>query len=171
MNFTEEQWNQLADLLRSEIEGYGRLFGLLEDQHKTLVQHNLEALIGVNARLEEHTESLAGLRRHREGLVRRLAEEAGLDPDASSLKDLLGHCPDQSGPMFEECLKEVNRLIDSSRSKLECNQMLLHRCRDIGQSFLQRINPDQARDGRYARSGKTCNPAHATSRGHYQARA
>jgi len=74
-------------------------------------------------------------------------------------------------PLFEELLREVNRLIGESRRRLERNQMLLHRSREIGQRFLHMINPEPVSKGLYARNGHSRAKSSPVIPGHYRARA
>jgi flagellar biosynthesis/type III secretory pathway chaperone len=168
----EENWDQLADMLRREIEGYGRLFGLLEEQRESLLHNNLESLVETNVRMEAHTDELDHWRRERESLVRGLFREVeGASGQNPTVKGLVRHSPEATQPLFEELLSEVNRLIGESRRKLERNQMLLRRSRDIGRRFLDMINPEPAPGGLYARNGQSRTKSTQNVAGHYRAHA
>ena len=171
MRILDDNWESLAEMLRREIEGYGRLFHLLEEQRESLLKNNLSDLIETNCRMEAHTDDLDRLRKEREGLVSSLSRKLELLEGPPTVKRLLGQSPEDTQPLFEELLREVNRLIAESRRKLERNQMLLHRSRDIGQTFLNMLSPEPANGGLYARSGRSRRKSSGALIGQYQARA
>lgn len=172
MNILDENWDALAETLRKEIEGYGRLFGLLEEQRENLLKNNVEGLVSINDSMSAQAQFLQGLRGEREHLVSGIWKEAGQPGERATVKALLAHSPGNSSPLFEELLTEVNRLVSQSRRKLQHNQMLLHRSRDIGQRFLLLLNPEAAQTTVYARNGKSRSPvARGTSYSRYRSHA
>lgn len=171
MRILDDNWESLAEMLRREIEGYGRLFHLLEEQRESLLKNNLSDLIETNCRMESHTDELDRLRKERETLVASLCQTLEILEGPPTVKGLLSRSPEDTQPLFEELLREVNRLIGESRRKLERNQMLLHRSRDIGQTFLNMLSPEPVNGGLYARSGRSRRKAPGSLLGQYQARA
>ena len=172
MNTESENWNDLAGMLRSEIEGYGRLFALLEQQRDHFVQNDLDGIIATTGDLTNHTDRLQGLKKEREALVSGMWERRGGPREAVTVKVLIQDSPADTGPLFEELLKEVNRLIDQSRRKLEQNQMLLHRAREINASFHRLINPESTvPQSVYARNGLSKSMGVPVSTGRYETRA
>jgi len=172
MKLLDENWDTLADMLRREIEGYGRLFGLLEEQRQDLLQQDIEHLMDTNSRMEQHSGDLDGYRREREALVRNLCREADSAIEEPTVRTLIVHTPEHTTPLFEELLREVNRLIGESRRKLERNQMLLRRSHEIGRSFLRLVHPEAADDHHlYSRRGLSSASRPVVPRGHYRAQA
>lgn len=172
MNTFDEQWDSLAGLLRQEIEGYGRLFGLLEEQRASFLGHDLEGIIQTNGAMEEQTEHLEGVRRERESLVTGIWQRSGGSGPEATVKALIAFCPDETGPLFQELLNEVNRLIGQSRQRLEQNQMLMRRYREIGQKFLHLVHPESASTHTvYAANGRYPRAAASAPLSRYQAQA
>lgn len=141
MNLYNENWDALAGKLRNEIEAYGRLFELLEEQRAQFLKKDLNGLTEINETMTDQTSVLHGLKQEREELVRDIWERSSEKRETPTVKELLKHSPHQSWPMFEELLGEVNRLIQQSQLQLEKNQMLLRRSWEIGQKFLKMLVP------------------------------
>lgn len=144
MNFNDEYWDALAGKLRKEIEAYGHLFELLEEQRDQCLSKDLAGLTEVNESMNDHTSFLHGLKSEREALVKDLWNRCSGDSEQATVKDLIKYSPQQSWPLFDELIQEVNRLIQRSQQQLERNQMLLRCSWEIGQKFIGMLVPEEA---------------------------
>ncbi|MEX0322952.1 MAG: flagellar protein FlgN [Puniceicoccaceae bacterium] len=144
MNFYDENWDALAGKLRNEIEAYGRLFELLEEQRNQFIKNDLDGLTTINNTVTLHTDVIHNLKQEREALVQDIWDQTNRNGQPITVKELLKHSPQQSWPLFEELLGEVNRLIDQTQHQLEKNQMLLRRSLELGQKFLNMLVPTEA---------------------------
>lgn len=144
MNFNDEYWDALAGKLRNEIEAYGHLFELLEEQRDQCLSKDLNGLTEVNENMHDHTSFLHGLKTEREELVKDIWTRCSGEQSPVTVKELLKHSPQQSWPLFDELLQEVNRLIQKSQQQLERNQMLLRCSWEIGQKFIGMLVPEEA---------------------------
>lgn len=144
MNSFDENWDELAGKLRKEIEAYGKLFELLEEQKSQFLKKDVDGINQINETMTDQTSILHGLKQEREALVQNIWERSNGNEKPITVKELLKHSPHESWPMFEELLGEVNRLILASQRQLEKNQMLLRRSWEIGQRFLQMLVPEEA---------------------------
>lgn len=154
MMILDEEWTRLAELLRGEVEGYGRLFRLLEEQRGHLLKQRMEELLESVEQMNALTEELRARKEEREGLVDQLWSQAQLEDTVPSIKALLDRMPPASEPMLRELLTEVNRLVGQSRQHLQRNHMLLRRSHEIGQRFLRFLNPDNGKTSVYQRNGQ-----------------
>lgn len=148
----------LVDRLRAELEGYGTLFRLLEEQRAALLKQDSDAILVVSASLEDHSKVLSDLRRQRESEIAMLAPEERPAPTLGQFIQRMSH---EARPLLEELLREINRLIAESKRQLTRNQMLYRRAWDLGQEMLRALQPG-AQSGRvYRRDGYSRHAANA----------
>jgi len=145
------QWEELLQLLRDELQEYGGLVGLLNDQQAMILSRNPDALIQVNQSVQEQMEASQGLLSKRQGLVSQLASNCGEDREAT-LSELLPFFPAVTRPMFESIVEEINALIGNVRHKLDQNRRLLSRLTEVTDGILTALNP-QLRTKTYDRDG------------------
>jgi hypothetical protein len=143
----------LISLLREEIEAYGKLFYLLEDQRSALMQQDVDAILSLNRQVEEHSLYLKRLNQGRKEMV---SEQ---HPRGETRIVLL--IEEMKGPLrelFQELVREINRLIQESQRQLSFNQMLFRRAIDVGRETLRVLRPDGVNaPGIYRRDGNTAN--------------
>ena len=148
---TSFQWEELLTLLRNELQEYGGLVGLLNDQQDQLFARDPDALIAVNQSVHQQMEASELLLTKRQTMVSDLAQEYGKEPE-TTLTDLLPLFPAVTQPMFESIVEEINSLITNVRRKLDQNRRLLSRLTDVTDDILTALNP-QLRTKTYDRSG------------------
>jgi len=168
MTILEDDWTALANLLRQEIEAYGRLFGVLEEQRRMLLKHNLDGILDTNEEMEGQTQVLARLKQQREALLTSLWSRTG-DEASPTVSGLMELSPHETKPMLEALLVEVNRLIQQSRHHLERNQMLLRRSHDFGRKFLMMVNQDGSQSLVYQRNGRSMGGSNPSPVARYRA--
>lgn len=145
------KYEPLVDLLRNEIEAYGRLFHLLEMQRAALIQQDIDAIISHNQEVENQTAHIKRLNRDRLKMV------SELHPDGvSRIISLVDRIEDNSKELLQELIREINRLIRESHRQLSCNQMLYRRALEISRETLRVLRPDRSEvPGIYRRDGIT----------------
>ena len=154
MNNTLESypWETLLEVLRSELQEYGGLVGLLIEQQKKILSHDPDELMDLNKSVESQMEMNQKILTNRQRLVAQLAEEAGQKQD-STLTEMLNVFPENSKPMFEGIISEINELITFARRKLTQNQQLLVKMSEVTDEVLKKADP-QNRLATYDRKGK-----------------
>jgi len=146
---TNKRYQPLVDLLRSEIEAYGKLFQLLEQQRSALIQQDTELILSLSKVVDEHAAVVKQLNSDRKILVSTIHPQ-----DKSSILSLLTHIKDPDLQLFNELVREINRLIRESQRQLSRNQMLYRRALEVSQETLRILRPDDASDpGIYKRDG------------------
>ena len=145
------QWEELLQLLRDELQEYGGLVGLLNDQQDRILSRDPDALMHVNQSVRDQMEANQLLLSKRQGFVSELATNYGKDREAS-LSDLLPFFPAVTRPMFESIVEEINALIGNVRRKLDQNRRLLSRLTEVTDDLLTSLNP-QMRTKTYDRVG------------------
>ncbi|MCZ6675269.1 MAG: flagellar protein FlgN [Verrucomicrobia bacterium] len=148
---TSSDTSHLIEALRTELEAYGTLFRLLEDQRAALLNQNADEIVEVSSSIDSHASLLNNLRKEREDQV---ADSPLWGGDGSrSLGQFIAQLKHESKPLLEELFGEITRLIRESKRELERNQMLYRRAWDLGQELLRSINPQADFSETYKRDG------------------
>jgi len=145
----KNNWEDLLELLRTELQEYGGLIGLLNAQQQTILNRKSESLLEINQSVQAQMEASQILQKRRQGYVSNLARNFG-HSEQSSLSELLPYLPDVTQPMFESIIEEINSLITNVRRKVAQNQRLLVRLLEVTDQILSTANP--------AYHGKTYSP-------------
>ena len=151
----QNNWEELLELLRSELQEYGGLIGLLNAQQQTILSRQSESLLQINQTVQTQMEASQILQKRRQGYVSRLARSFG-HSEKSSLSELLPYLPDVTQPMFESIIDEINSLISNVRRKVAQNQRLLSRLLEVTDQILSSVNPT-SHTKTYSKQGKLGN--------------
>ena len=145
-------WEELLELLRTELQEYGGLIGLLNAQQQSILSRKSDSLLEINQSVQTQMEASQILQKRRQGFVSHLARNFGR-PEQSTLSELLPHMPDVTQPMFESIIEEINSLISSVRRKVSQNQRLLSRLLEVTDHLLSTASPS-AFPQTYSKYGK-----------------
>ena len=133
-------WEELLELLRTELQEYGGLIGLLNAQQQSILNRKPESLVEINQSVQTQMEASQILQKRRQGFVSHLARNYGRS-EQTTLSELLPHMPDVTQPMFESIIEEINTLISNVRSKVSQNQRLLSRLLEVTDHLLSTASP------------------------------
>jgi flagellar biosynthesis/type III secretory pathway chaperone len=142
----------LIDALRDELQEYGGLLSLFDEQQKAILARQPDAVLVIQDSIRTQLDTIHVCRKHREQVASELAVLLGQDP-ASSVKSLIDFCDEVVRPLLHSLIYEVNQLISKTRRRGQQNQMLLARSIEVSQQILQRLNPD-AMTKTYSRGGR-----------------
>ena len=158
-------WEELLELLRTELQEYGGLIGLLNAQQQSILNRRPESLVEINQSVQTQMEASQILQKRRQGFVSHLARNFGRS-EQSTLTELLPHMPDVTQPMFESIIEEINSLISNVRRKVSQNQRLLSRLIEVTDHILSVANPSSFPQT-YSKHGKVGSypPSSSTLRG------
>lgn len=134
--------DKLATALRSEIEEYGSLLALFEEQQRMLFARQPARVLELSAEIEAETARLVEVRKHREQLVTDFALSAGR-PAASTLRSVLGLLEREAQPLFEALVREINVLVLRVRQVSRQNRLLLQRAIQSHQDLIRTLEPDR----------------------------
>jgi len=145
-------WDNIAECLRSEIAEYGRLLNLIEHQHKLIFQRDPGAILRHNPALQAQVDLLHECRGRREQAARDFAA-AHDQPSARTMRALLPLVAADGRPLMAALIAEINHLVHRVRRALALNQRLLATTVDCQQEFMRRLWPSAftktyAADGR-----------------------
>jgi len=133
-------WEIIVNHLRAELQGYGGLLALFEEQQNHLFRRNPDAVLALSQTIESQARATAEQRLRREMFVREVAELHACPADAN-MRELLPHFPREVQPLIEALIDEVNRLIHRVRRGARQNQQLLARAVDLHQETLRMVRP------------------------------
>lgn len=145
-------WEALVEALREEMQEYGALLNLFDEQQTAILQRLPDVVLTVDGSIHAQLRETRSRRSRREGLVRDTASAMGHAPE-SSLKTLIECFPENVRPLLKALIEEVNRLITKVKRRAGQNQMLLARSIEVSQEILRRLNPENLTQ-RYTQNGK-----------------
>lgn len=134
-------WELIAHCLRDELQEYGGLLGLFEEQQGALFRRDAAGVLASVTSIEEQARIASGKRLRREQVVREFALSQGRAADAT-LRSLLPCFPSEVRPMLEALIDEVNRLVHRARRGVRQNALLLQRAIELHQETLRTLRPD-----------------------------
>ncbi len=131
----------LIELLRSELEEYGGLLALLEDQQAAIVARQPDRVLEINTEINDQMRMIHMRREAREAFSVGLAEKLNQTP-TSTLRELVRFFRKPIQPLIEALITELNNLVTRARRRAQQNQMLLARSIEVLQDVLRQLNPE-----------------------------
>ncbi len=145
-------WKSLANALRLELQEYGALLNLLNEQQGGILGRDPENLINLNLSIEKQIEMTNSMRTNRVKITGALALDEER-PQSTPIGDLLDDLPDSVRPLLEALIDDIRAILDKLRTRARQNQMLLSRARELTEDILQTLQP-QERIKTYGAGGK-----------------
>ena len=134
-------WEPLAAALREEVQEYGGLLNLFDEQQAAILRRQPDVVLAIIDSLAAQAKTIDVCRKQREAFVKQCATGAG-QPEESALSELLAFFADSVRPLLHALIEEVNHLITRTKRRARQNQMLLARSIEVSQQILQRLNPE-----------------------------
>ena len=135
-----KDWQPLVEVLREELEEFGALLRLFDEQQAALLSRDSTLVLGSVDAIEEQTRLLQELRGRRELLVRSFA--LGYNrPGGATLRSLLGDFPAEARPLLEALIDQINQLVHRTRRRSSQNHLLLAREVETRQQILETLRP------------------------------
>ena len=134
-------WENIVHCLRDELQEYGGLLGLFEEQQGALYRRDASGVLSTVHSIEEQARVANAKRVEREQLVSEFAAEHGCLP-TSTLRQLMPQFPAEIRPMMEAMIDEINRLVHRARRGARQNTLLLQRAIAMHQEALRSLRPD-----------------------------
>lgn len=151
---------ELIEALRTELKEYGEMLALLDEQQEHVLARSAEGVLDSVARVNVQAGVLQQVRAAREHSQRHVARGAGLGDD-SPLFVIAQALPTQYRPLLQALVGENNQLLGRVQARARQNHLLLSRCVELMQRFIQSLAPGNATTV-YAGNGAV----HATSAGY-----
>lgn len=131
----------LIELLRSELEEYGGLLALLEEQQAAIVAREPDRVLEINTSINDQMRMIQMRRGARESFASSLAEKLN-QSQGSTLRELIRFFRKPIQPLIEALITEINNLVTRARRRAQQNQMLLARSIEVMQEVLHQLNPE-----------------------------
>lgn len=135
-----DQWEEVVESLRAELQEYGGLLSLLDEQRRSIVGRDTESLLDRNGEIGLQLKKTHLMRLDREHLSESLARELGL-VDIHKLSDMLPFVPEPALPLLRELVDRVNDLLEKIQRKAGQNRMLLSRACEITEEIMRTLQP------------------------------
>ena len=143
MSFSDSipnQWQEIAEGLRTELTEYGALLTLFAEQQKFLFARDANEVLRLSTEIEQQVRALDHCRRQRENLVGQFALANDQSPSAT-LRSLLPLIDADARPLIEALIGEINHLLYRVRRTSRHNHTLLARAVEVHQETLQQLRP------------------------------
>lgn len=131
----------LIELLRSELEEYGGLLALLEDQQAAIVARAPDRVLEINTSINDQMRTIQMRREAREEFSASLAVRLEQAP-TSTIRELIRFFRQPIQPLMDALIIEINNLVTRARRRAQQNQMLLARSIEVLQDVLRQLNPE-----------------------------
>jgi flagellar biosynthesis/type III secretory pathway chaperone len=138
-----ESLHPLIEALRHELQQYGEMLALLEQQHDCVLHRRSDDLLQTVGAIQAQARNLQNAREQRESCRRRLARELGL-PETAPFAEILPRVPADYRPLLEALVQENNDLLVRVQQRARQNHLLLHRAVELMQKLLAAFLPGSA---------------------------
>jgi flagellar biosynthesis/type III secretory pathway chaperone len=150
--FDQSEWEPLVEILRDELQEYGGLFNLLNQQQEGIIERRPDDVLAINAEIEEQTRIVEALRHRHTDLVDHFFERSGGE-GAGTLRKIIPFFPDSVRPLLEALMTDVNHMVRRNRQKARQNHLLLSRSMELTEQTLRVLQPENF-TRTYKRTGK-----------------
>lgn len=145
------QWETFADALRKELEEYGALYNLLEEQQRCMLAREAESLMTLTDSIERQMLQCNLLRDFREQITARMLNEWGIARTFESMRELIPLFPNSQQPLITALVDQINNNIARVRQKARQNQLLLSRATEVIEQVIFTVQPQTVKT--YNRQG------------------
>ena len=132
---------KLIEALRNELQQYGEMLALLDQQHRAVRRHRAEDILESISVINAQSASISSARELRESARRALARALGQPADAT-FAQLQPALPEHYQPLVDALVQENNQLLVRVREKAQENQGLLRQSLESMQRFITTLAPE-----------------------------
>jgi hypothetical protein len=130
----------LIEALREELQQYGEMLALLDQQHEAVkLQGADDILLSISA-INTQSELIQNARARRQTLQGELAQTLQ-QPGPATFAQLLPLLPEPYRPLAHALVQENNELLLRVRERAQQNHLLLRRSLDLMQRFITTLSP------------------------------
>ena len=148
---------RLIDALREELQQYGEMLALLDQQQEQTVARTAADLLQTVAAITAQTAVVQQARERRHQAQRRLAGELNIRGEGG-FAEALPLLPEAYRPLLKALVDENNELLIRVQQRARQNHLLLSRSMELMQQFLSTLFP-AARSSVYRGDGGVSAPA------------
>jgi len=148
-----EKLQQLVDALREELQQYGEVLALLDQQQELIKSHTVSQLMEVVQAVNRQMETIRQARESRTSRQRELAGLLQMDGENGTLVELSRFVPDEYRLQINALVEENNKLLGRVRQRVRQNHLMLARSVELIQRLLDGLL-STARTSMYDDSGQ-----------------
>ncbi len=130
-----EQLQSLIAALRNELEQYGEMLALLDQQQELVISRSANQILETVTSVNAHASVFQAARQHREECQAELSQLLQLE-DGTPFVTILRYLPDEYRVLLQALIEENNRLLTRVRHRARQNQLLLSRSLELVQNLL-----------------------------------
>jgi iron-sulfur cluster repair protein YtfE (RIC family) len=130
----------LVSALREELQQYGEMFALLEQQQEHISRVDGDRLMETVTAIHDQVSILHKAREHRADCLRNVAQTLSLGGDAT-FKDLQQHLAEEHRPLIGALIEENNTMLLRIHQRARQNHILLSRSLELMQALTNSLGP------------------------------
>jgi len=131
----------LIRALREELEQYGAVLALLEEQQQLVVDRSIDEVLRSVDTLNREMAVVSRMREERDRLRVALARACGL-PEDESLEGIAAQLPDEQRPLLQGLVLEGRRTLQRMQHRARQNHLLIQRSMEVMEQFIGALFPD-----------------------------
>ena len=135
-----ESIEKLVGALREELQHYGEMLALLEQQQQHAIHRAADEMLVATTAIQNQAQVMQAARSDREKCQRDLARDLAI-LESSTFVEIFGLLPAAYKPLVESLVDENNSLLQQVQRKARQNHLLLSRSVELMQQFLGTILP------------------------------
>ena len=131
---------RLIQLLRQELQEYGEMLALLDQQQEYVITRAADDVLQTVAAIQAQSRTIEEARDRREDCRRELTRMLN-QPDEADLNHLLAVLPPSYRPLVQALVQENNELLTRVRHRARQNHLLLSRTVSLMHRFMSTLMP------------------------------
>lgn len=135
-----EPIEKLIAVLREELQHYGEMLALLDQQQASAIDRAADAMLVATTAIQNQALVMQGVRRDREKCQRDLARDLAIIETATFV-EIIGLLPAAYRPLVQSLVDENNSLLVRVQQRARQNHLVLSRSVELMQQFLGMLLP------------------------------
>ena len=135
-----EPLDKLIAVLREELQHYGEMLALLDQQQASAIDRAADAMLVATTAIQNQALVMQGVRRDREKCQRDLARDLTIIETATFV-EIIGLLPPAYRPLVQSLVDENNSLLVRVQQRARQNHLVLSRSVELMQQFLGMLLP------------------------------
>jgi hypothetical protein len=131
---------RLIEALRNELQQYGEMLALLDQQQETVQLRGADDILHSISSINAQSQIIQAARQHRRSLQQQLAQRLNQSEEAT-FAQLIPSLPEHYQPLVTALVQENNELLDRVRERAQQNHLQLQRSLDLMQRFITTLSP------------------------------
>jgi flagellar biosynthesis/type III secretory pathway chaperone len=135
-----ETLDKLIAALREELQHYGEMLALLDQQQESAINRHADEMLVATTAIQNHAAVIQTARKNREQSQRFMARDLCV-AEASTFVEIIPLLPADYRPLIQSLVDENNALLQRIQQRARQNHLVLSRSVDLMQRFLGTLFP------------------------------